>query len=752
MARNNDVNWRCQNYSACTHADHSTLIPLAADTPFRCPECGGEEGIIYKIKKILPVKPLLAGAAGLLLLLGLFKLLQPPPQMVNWFCENYATCYMAKKGGQTAISLPKGEPFFCLKCKGAKGGNIRTPDDTVVVTDIRTAVDKQVLARPKSTLFKNAKGDVKDDRKLKSFERLFVFGSESGLLNVGDTRTAPIGWMKEEDTVDWPHSIVVEYGSPEKRKPVLYFKDAQDLTDIVDAGEQRSEKVLKLYEEVEKATGEGRTLPQDYPIVCMEPGQMSSKLNINPVLESKFVELDGKQARMLRVTAAGEDRGATTFDNPDYIGRRQQNRALANKAGLDALEGIDLDLVFVVDMTGSMQPWVDGLFKAITDLAKSMELNPKVSGRVRLGLWGYQDNPGFSGIQYLTKCFTPTLLNAKDFTGVLDGLKVNKKTPDKYPEDVFSGVNDAIRKTQWRSKNRFVMIIGDAPGHTTKEKGGMADIDALQVRQIANDAGVQMVALAIKDSSNPDYLQYHTTLESQFKTLATNRNRAPAYLSVTEGGQSSFTEMMGRLVGELAEQKTLTQPAAPEARDPALDIAKSLLESAKARLVSEVVDKEGKSVVPRDINGWVLDRDLLNPEITSLEPKLLVTKTELNKLLITTEDLIRKAQAANITGSPFFEAILKAVAGSASNNRTENLKERLPDFIKGLPYKSDFMEKSKETFNGMKQQEQELFIKAMKAKLSYYRTVNENPALWKPLSREAASGDHVAAIPFSQLL
>lgn len=722
MARKNEVNWRCQNYSSCTHADDSTLIPLEADTPFRCPVCGGEEGIRLGSKTPLLVKVLLVllgGAVGLLLIWGLFILLKPPQ-----------------------IPPPPIPP---------------KPKVEKVVVDTRTAVDKQVLARPKSPLFNDSKGVAKAERKLKSFERLFVFGKENGLINVGDTRMAPIGWMKEEDTVDWPHSIVVEYGEyggPEKRYPVLYFKDEQALNDVVDAGEQRREKVMKFYEEVEKATEEGRKLPQDYPIVCMEPGQISRelKLNINPVLESKFVELDGKQARMLRVTAAGEDRGATTFDNPDYMRQLQKNRDIAKKTDRDALDGVDLDLVFVLDMTGSMQPWVNGLFAAMGDLAKSMELNPKSSGRVRLGLWGYQDNPGFSGIQYLTKCFTPTLLNAKDFTAVLNGLKVNKMTPDTYPEDVFAGVNDAIRKTKWRSKNRIVMVIGDAPGHTTTGKGGRADIDAPQVRQIATDAGVQMVALAIKDSSNPDYVQYHSTLESQFKILATNGNYAPAYLSVSEGGQRSFTETMRRLVGELAEQKTLNQPIALEVKDPVLEIARSLLESAKVRLVAEVVDKEGKSVVPRDINGWVLDRDLIKPEITSLEPKLLVTKTELNSLLKTTEDLIRKAQGAKIIGGDFFDAVLKAVAGSASNNRTENLKERLPDFIKGLPYKSEFMEKSKDWWASASQQDQDRFISEMKAKLSYYRTVNENPALWKPLSREAASGDHVAAIPLSQLL
>lgn len=716
MAKNNYVDWRCQNYGSCTKADEKNPIPLPQDTPFHCPECGGEEGIKLKGSKKFPMVPVAAGTIALLVLLGLIQLFKPPK----------------------IESLPP---------KLVTDDSTRPPQ-----MDSRTAIDKQILARPKSDLFKDTNGGAKLDRKPKNFERFFVFGSEKGWVEVGDTRTSPLGWMKEADTVDWPHSIVVEYGSPENRYPVLYFKSEQELARILDAGEQRRDTVMKLYEEVERTAGEGTSLPTGHPIVCIEPSQINRELCISPVLDSKLVDMDGKQARMLQVTAAGMERGATTFDNPDYVKQLQYNRAAAQRGGLDALEGVDVDLVFVVDMTGTMQPWVNGLFAAISDLAKSIELNPKVAGRVRLGLWGYQDDPGFSGIQFRTKCFNQELMEAKNFSGVLKGLKVNKKTPDSFPEDVFAGVTEAIQKTQWRSKNRFLMVIGDAPGHTTTKKGGATDIDAPQVRQICTDAGVDLVALAIKDSSDPDYPKYHGLLESQFSILATNGTRKPCYLSVTDSGQDTFTEMMSKLVGELMEQKTLGQPDSSPTGDPAMDIAKSLLESARVRVVSEVVNAEGKSVTPRDINGWVVDRDLLKPDIASLEPKLLVTRTELNKLLILAEGLIRNAEDAKIIGGDFYDAVLKAVAGTASNNRTENLKNRLPEFIKGLPYKSEFMEKSKDWWASASRDDQDRFIAEMKSKLSYYRMVNENPALWRPLSREAASGDHVAAIPLSQLL
>lgn len=92
------------------------------------------------------------------------------------------------------------------------------------------------------------------------------------------------------------------------------------------------------------------------------------------------------------------------------------------------------------------------------------------------------------------------------------------------------------------------------------------------------------------------------------------------------------------------------------------------------------------------------------------------------------------------------------MAGTASNSRTDSLKDSLPDFIKGLPYRSEFMEKSKDWWAAPSQEEQERFIDTMKAKLTYYRTVNENPSLWKPLNRDSGVGEYVAAIPLKQLL
>jgi hypothetical protein len=686
------------------------------DAPFRCPECGFEEGIRIKTTKKFPFVPMVAGFGALLAFLGLVKLLQPPP-------------------------APKIQPVVASVATSSP------------LSDLRTAIDKQILARPKSEIFKNRNADVLSERKPKNFERLYVFAEEEGWIEVGESRTNSIGWMKSEDTVEWPHSIVVEYTNPEKRNPVLFFRNESNLKELTSDDAKRKNLVETFYKDIDRAATSGEVLPGDHPVICIEPALTSKELYINPVLESRMVEIDGQPSRLLKVTAAGMDRGATEFNSPEYLKMIKASREAEKQGGIATADGIDFDLVFVVDTTGSMQMWVDGLLASMRKLVERIEGDPKCAGRVRLGLWGYQDLVSNTGIKFRTKNLTPVLLPPAEFTKLLADVKVNKKTTDSYPEDVFAGVQDAIGKTAWRSDNRFVMLIGDAPGHTPGAGGEKEyQIDAKQVREYATTSNIQLVALAIKDSSDPDYVKYHTLLEEQFLVLASNGNRNPAYLSINSTEEISFNKMLDTLLGELVEQKSLEKPEIVESTDPVANIARGLLESAKVQVVSKIVDAKGEVVTPRDITGWVSDRDLMKPEITSLEPKLLVTKSELNKLLVTTQNLIDESEKTKIIGGNFYDAVLKAVAGSASGDRSERLKDKLPDFIRGLPYKSEFMEKSKDWWASAPASETDRFITEMKSKLSFYRLINEDSSLWKPLNRESSEDEKVAAIPLKQLL
>jgi hypothetical protein len=723
MPSKKETIWRCQNYGSCPKADASTLIALEPEASFRCPECGCEEGIRINTAKKFPFVAILGGVGVLALVVIIGKLIQPPER-------------------------PKRPPTPLTS----------TP---TVLTDTRTAIDKQILVRPKSELFKSPNGAILEERSLKNFERFYVFSEKDGWIEVGDSKNNPLGWMKAEDAVEWPHSIVVEYGSPEKRLPVLFFRDDKELSNLVGDDGKRKGLAERYYQEIDAAAVSGNVLPGDHPVICIEPDQIAKSLYINPVLASRQVEVGGHSGRLLKVTAAGMDRGATEFSNPEYLKLLNQSRQTAKRVALDALNGIDFDLVFVVDMTGSMQPWVNGLVAAISNLSTKIGGNPNLSGRVKFGLWGYQDLTSNTGIQFRTKNWTPELLPPADFVPMIANVKVNKETYDSIPEDVFAGLKDAIGKTAWKSKNKFIVLIGDAPGHPPGDEGNSEyEIDAAQVRAISNTSDVQIVSLAILDSIRQANVKHHPELEKQFTLLSVNGNRPSAYLNVKldksskATAESLFCAHLETLLSELVQQNSLREPQTQnsEPSDPVTNIAKGLLESAKVRVVSKIVDSTGMSVIPRDITGWVSDRDLIHPEIPALEPKLLVTRAELNKLLVTSQDLITALEKNKIIGGDFYDSILKTVAASASGDRSDRLKDKLPDFIQGLPYKSEFMEKSKDWWASAPESEKDRFLNEMKSKQSFYRLFNEDSSQWKSLNREEQDDKKVAAIPLSQLL
>jgi hypothetical protein len=216
--------------------------------------------------------------------------------------------------------------------------------------------------------------------------------------------------------------------------------------------------------------------------------------------------------------------------------------------------------------------------------------------------------------------------------------------------------------------------------------------------------------------------------------------------------ESLFGSQLDALLSELVQQNSLREPKNVELSDPVTNMAKGLLESAKVRVVSKIVNSKGMSITPRDITGWVSDRDLVHPEISSLEPKLLVTRAELNKLLVASQDFITEMEKVKIIGGDFYDSILKVVAASASGDRSDRLKDKLPDFIQGLPYKSEFMEKSKDWWASAPESEKDRFFNEMKSKQSFYRLFYADPSKWKSLNRGEHEANKVAAIPFSQLL
>jgi serine/threonine-protein kinase PpkA len=720
MKPENNSDWRCLNYGECSLADEKTPISLPIGVPFECPKCHNEDGTLLRARAAFPVKPVILGLGGLVLLAVILSLFKGP----------------ADQGGpvEPTPSRPPAPP----------------PRIGGVLTDERTGLPRQILTRPKSKLHSEinpesgeAEGDSETTRE---FERLFVFKEQGEWLNVGNDPSTPKGWLRTEDTIDWPHSLVVEYTSPDNRKPVLFFKDKEVPKSLCDeSAPARQAAVAGFFGNLNDIARTGIPMGADYPVLCVEPTDKIEDLYLLPVLEAQMTDIDGYPCRVLKMSAAGRERGATTVSDVNFVRKVVATPQVPTKP-------LPVDVVFVMDMTGTMQPWVDKVLQVMRATAERLQRSHIDDKLVRMGFWGYQDDPRINGIQFRTRSFINELIPPDLFATALGDLKVNRETADSYPEDVFSGVLHAMESTPWRTgTTRIIVLVGDAPGHVSKEEGGATGMDVPQVRQRANDAGVKIVAAHIRDSSRQNFIKYHGLGDSQFQQLSKNDNQAPAFVSIQSTDSGNFEQLLGDLLDELTLQKTLLNPKDTQKKSKGAEIAAGLLAAAKVDQVSEVRNEQGQVVVPRDFIGWSVDRDLIDPSVVSLEPKLLVSKSDLSTLQTSVTRLLTEARKNQIVGRSFFDGVMTMVAKTTSGQERETLAAAVPKFVSGLPYKSDLMEKTAAWWDSRTATQQATFLRNLEAKLSYYRALNEDPTRWKPLNKGDDPSLHVTALPLTQL-
>jgi Mg-chelatase subunit ChlD len=129
------------------------------------------------------------------------------------------------------------------------------------------------------------------------------------------------------------------------------------------------------------------------------------------------------------------------------------------------LRDAGLQVVFVVDSTGSMQVAIDAARDAIDEVATILA---GVTDRLELGLVHYKDDGDMTDAADLLVPLT------KDHQKVRDKLaKLTAAGGGDVPERIEAGIRVALGKaTGWdKDKNRMLLVIGDAPPHPDAERG-----------------------------------------------------------------------------------------------------------------------------------------------------------------------------------------------------------------------------------------------------------------------------------------
>ena len=347
-------------------------------------------------------------------------------------------------------------------------------------------------------------------RKLNLFRFYYVFakvpsedasGDEYYLLGFKPSITTPssakddtlVGWVSSKTIQDWNTREGVEFdkstlskrleGVPasvkgEKGGGVAVYENEKDLTETL-----RGEVGLEA--------------------VVSEDTTMTSELNYAsqrfPLLDSKANGVWDKAGRILEIGYIGDQiyvsgEGSKTARSGDAL---SQDLNKLNKEVLPKLRAIDI--VFVIDSTGSMEPFFESTRKAVLDITSSIEAKMGTDRpRIRYSVQFYRDYTD-EAKSYLTKRL-PLTENVAEVTNFLSAEK-GEGGGDAH-EAVFHGIDSALAGSSTEMDEysfKMLVLIGDAGNHREESRGYTEKDIAKRLR----DAGFSFSYILVK---NPEEL------------------------------------------------------------------------------------------------------------------------------------------------------------------------------------------------------------------------------------------------------
>ncbi|MDQ2807281.1 MAG: VWA domain-containing protein, partial [Chloroflexota bacterium] len=272
---------------------------------------------------------------------------------------------------------------------------------------------------------------------------------------------------------------------------------------------------------------------------------------------------------------------------------------LALKDVADNKGPVGLDLVFLLDATGSMGDEIDRIKATVDTIATRIQQLPG-SSAPRLGLVAFRDH----GDEYVTRSW--------DFTADVQQFQANLANVQAggggdTPESVNAGLHDAIHLPGWADDTtgrrlRMIVLVGDAPPHLDYQNDEA--YPALLNEAVA--AGIKIYpigASGLEDQGEYIFRQFAQVTQGQFifLTYANGASGAPGVATDKHVSNYTVTDLDSIVVnlvsGEIANQTgqgaqgaaPVAVPVVPNSIAPAVPPAATGLAADVSRLVSDVL-------------------------------------------------------------------------------------------------------------------------------------------------------------------
>lgn len=626
---------------------------------------------------------------------------------------------------------------------------------------------QRVLTTPTCKLY--AKPGDQTGAAQEAFSRFYVYQRQENAgkkwIEVGvDTVGKKIGWLDAACAVEWKMQMSLAFTNPANRTLSLFFKDRESIEKILDASDPAAAYAPIL----DSMTKAGRN-PQ---VVAREPElyvDFRKNFYLLPILQAEEVMSDaGFNVRLLEVASVSRQDPAA-------------DPAVSPQAVQSSIKAFSAGVVFVMDSTLSMDPYIERMRAVMKNIYARME-KEKIDDKVKFGLVAFRSAlSAVPAIEYNTRIYAdPTQVkNGADFFEKIKDLKATKISTPKFDEDPYAGVKEALEKINWNEFGaRYIVLVTDAGALDANDPLSTTGLDAQAVRELAKEKGVALYVMHLK---TPEGAKNHQSAQRQYDTLAFNSvaNR-PLYYSVDAGrvnvfgetieslGQSLVTQIKQASVGEVvagsaltAAQTTPTPSPAPAAALASSTAAAIARDSALLGRAMQLAYLGGatNTKAPPFFKAWISDRDLVKQNIPTTEVRVLLTKAQLSDLSSVVTQIVEAANASLVSPTDMFDRLrsVAATMGRDPNDLRQGNAQKLGqmgvlgEYLDGLPYKSDVLGLDEEGWKAMSVAAQTQFMMRLNTKLRQYQSFNADTGSWVSLAKGSDPSEAVYPVPLESL-
>jgi len=556
------------------------------------------------------------------------------------------------------------------------------------------------------------------------------------------------GWLPASNCIEWNHGLTVAFRDPTGHDRVLLFEDSDSLRQL--AGQSSLKEYQSLYAEAAR----GQT-SADSPVIAIQPPgyiDIQEDFYLVPIHRYEDVYLGSEKARMLQVSSV----------------------PLASETGSTASngkKGYTAGLVFVVDSTLSMQPYIERTQKAVTTIFDTLE-KADLLGQMNFGLVAYRDSLSAApGLDYLVRTYVD-LDQGSDASGFLSNLKSLRDasvSSRDFTEDAYAGVKQAIEAIDWAGFDaRYIVLVTDAGAREANDPLSSTGLDAERLQQLAQQKGIAIFVLHLLTSATmPD----QAADAEQYRRLADFPGIGSLYYGVRTGDVQEFGKVLDALAGQITGQVQMaaTNQAVP-APVPASD--NTQLAELQARVAKlgyalrmRYLQKGDDGEVPSVFDAWLLDRDFRDPARNTLDIRVLLTRDQLSDLSEVLTQVLEAAEDGLLSPQNFLSELQSLAATAtrdpeslgATTTTTSGAGNSLADmgfmreYIEDLPYTGEVMGLSLDDWQSWSTQQQIAFLHRLDEKVSYYRALHDHTDLWVSLDGGPINGDSVYPIELELL-